>query len=125
VGRVLLVDDDPLIRRVVRTFLERAGHQVAEAGNGVEGLEVFEEQWPDVVVTDILMPRMNGLEMMVEMRRRRPDIPLIAMSGGGRPGGEDSVLLLARDLGALRTFTKPLDMAAFLAAVAECGGNSA
>jgi DNA-binding response OmpR family regulator len=118
VARVLLVDDDPFVRRVVCAFLQRAGHEVIEAGDGEEGLERFDEARPDLVITDILMPRMNGLEMMVEMRRRGEAVPLIAMSGGGRQG-QESVLLLARDLGARQVFAKPLDMLALLSAVVE------
>ncbi len=118
-GKVLLVDDDLVVRRVVHVFLEGAGHEVVEAGNGIEALEVFDEVRPDLVLTDILMPKMNGLEMMVEMRRRRPGVNLIAMSGGGRPDAGPSVLMLARDLGAAHTFGKPLDMAALLSAVAS------
>jgi CheY-like chemotaxis protein len=119
VAAVLLVDDDILVRHVVRAFLERAGHRVTEAGNGAEALDVFDEDPPEVVVSDIMMPQMNGLEMMVEMRRRRPGVPLIAMSGGGQPNQTDCALLLARDLGAARTFRKPVDMTALLSAVDE------
>lgn len=117
--KVLLVDDDELVRRVVRTFLERAGHQVAEAGNGVEGLEVFASEQPDIVLTDILMPRMNGLEMIVELRRLRPQIRVIAMTGSAHDGDADAMLLLARDLGASKTFRKPLDMTSLLGAVEQ------
>jgi CheY-like chemotaxis protein len=120
VCKILLVDDDILVRRVTRRFLERAGHVVVEAADGEAGLGQLEDQCPDLVLTDILMPRMNGLEMMVEMRRRCPGIPLIAMTGGGRPGvGDDPVLLLARDMGAARTFTKPVDMLALLSAIED------
>lgn len=118
-GKVLVVDDDMLVRRVLRTFLERAGHRVTEAGNGLEALDVFDEERPHLVLTDILMPRMNGLEMMVQMRRRLPEVRLIAMTGSAYDGDADAMLLLARDLGAARTFRKPLDMTGLLAAVDE------
>lgn len=118
-GSLLLVDDDVLVRRVVRTFLERAGYCVTEATNGVEGLELFEAERPALVLTDILMPRMNGFEMMVEMRQRRRDVAVIAMTGSAYQGDADSMLLLARDLGAIRTFRKPLDMTRLLEAVGE------
>lgn len=115
-ARVLLVDDDVLVRNVVRLFLERAGHAVAEAADGVEALEAFDTERPDVVVTDLRMPRMNGLEMMMEMRRRWPAAPVVAMSGGGS-GDAECWLLLAQDLGAAGTFEKPLDMPALMSTV--------
>lgn len=116
-AKILLVDDDELVRRVLRTFLERGGHRVAEAGNGLEALDVFRAETPDLVLTDILMPRMNGLEMIVELRRAQPGVRVIAMTGSAHDGDTDAMLLLARDLGATRTFRKPLDMTALLAAV--------
>lgn len=119
--KILLVDDDELVRRVLRTFLERGGHQVSEAANGVEALEIFAAEQPDLVVTDILMPRMNGLEMLVELRRLKSDVRVIAMTGSAHDGDTDAMLLLARDLGAARTFRKPLDMTSLLTAVEALG----
>ncbi len=114
-GTVLLVDDDVVIRQLLRRCLERAGHRVAEAANGLEGLEAFDAESPHLVLTDIMMPCMNGLEMMVEMRRRRPGVPFIAMTGSADRNG--ALLLLARDLGAARAFRKPLDLKELLSAV--------
>ncbi len=114
---VLLVDDDVMVRQLLRRNLERAGYRITEASNGLEALELFDADPPHLVLTDIMMPVMNGLEMMVEMRRRRPGIPLIAITGCVGQG--DAMLLLARDLGASRAFAKPIDMRALLLAVAE------
>lgn len=114
---VLLVDDDVMVRQLLRRNLERAGYRITEASNGLEALELFDADPPHLVLTDIMMPVMNGLEMIVEMRRRRPGIPLIAITGCAGPG--DAMLLLARDLGASRAFAKPIDMRALLLAVAE------
>jgi CheY-like chemotaxis protein len=123
VGTVLLVDDDVMVRQMLRRTLERAGYGVREAANGAEGLELFEAELPQLVLTDIMMPVMNGLEMMVEMRRRQPGVPLIAITGSA--GQNDGVLLLARDLGAARTFRKPIDRQALLMAVAELSRSGA
>jgi CheY-like chemotaxis protein len=119
VAKVLLVDDDVFVRRVVRTRLERAGYRVAEAGNGVEGLSAFEAEQPELVLTDICMPEMNGLEMMAELRRRRPGVQVIAMSGAAQPAEVEAALAQAGDLGATRTFAKPLDLGDLVRAVEE------
>ena len=63
-------DEALLVRQVMRKILERAGHEVVEAGNGVDALDLLDADWPDVVVTDVQMPRMNGLEFMIEARKR-------------------------------------------------------
>jgi two-component system, sensor histidine kinase and response regulator len=117
VGRILFVDDDPLTRRVAQALLQRAGHEVFEAGSGLEALEMFDEVVPEVVVTDIMMPGMNGFELMAELRRRSKDVKLIAISGGSHGGADDPMLLLARDVGAAHALPKPIDLAALLAAV--------
>jgi CheY-like chemotaxis protein len=114
---VLLVDDDDLVRSVVRRFLERAGHRVSEASDGRLALSEFTADPPDLVVTDIIMPGMDGLEVIAAMRRTHPSIPIVAMSGGGKLVGAEGALSLARYLGASAAFAKPLDMHAFLAAV--------
>jgi CheY-like chemotaxis protein len=119
VGTILVVDDDILVRRMVRRVLERVGHRVLEAGNGLDALDALESDWPDLVVTDIQMPRMNGLELLIEARKRHPGLRVIAMSGSSGREGRQGVLLLARDLGAARTLEKPIQMAALLDAVAD------
>ncbi len=115
-SKILVVDDDVLVRQVVGVFLEREGHAVTEAADGLEALDLAERDPPDIVIADIRMPRLNGLEMMLEMRRRHPDTPVIMMSGSGS-GGPDCCLLLARDMGAAETFAKPLDMHALISSV--------
>jgi|WetSurMetagenome_2_1015567.scaffolds.fasta_scaffold24462_2 CheY-like chemotaxis protein len=119
-GTILVVDDDVLVRRMMRRLLERAGHRVSEAANGLEALEALKGGRPDLVVTDVQMPQMNGLEFMIEARKLYPDIRVAAMSGSGSSrGGAQGVLLLARDLGAAATLEKPVHMATLLRTVAE------
>jgi len=78
---VLVVDDDDTIRTLVRTILEHAGHEVAEAGSGPEALKLVEERSPDVLLTDIVMPGMNGLTLAAHAHQIRPSMPVIFMSG--------------------------------------------
>src|SRR5690242_8002624 len=97
-AQILVIDDEPMLRRTLRAVLERAGHTVVEAEDGNQGLEQFNVQRPDLVLTDIIMPNREGVETIGEMRRQAPDLPIIAMSGGGTRGG-DLFLTLAERLG--------------------------
>ncbi len=113
-GKVILViDDEQLIRLQVRTALELEGFIVHEAANGNEGLTRIALSVPDVVITDILMPDKEGIETILELRRRYPSIRIIAISGGGRTGNKD-FLRTAQHLGADRTLAKPFALAELL-----------
>lgn len=103
------------MRRLVRRYLERgAGHEVFEAADGREGLAVFSDHEFDVVVCDLVMPTMSGLEAIVAMRAISPSVPLIAMSGGlwSRELLPDAV-----KLGVVRALAKPVLQEQLLAAV--------
>ena len=121
---VLVVDDEPLMRRTLRSALEAAGHQVEEAKDGNEGLQKFSEIAPDLVITDIVMPDREGVETIGQLRRLDPDVPIIAMSGGGSVGGT-LFLELAEQLGATRTVAKPIRNAELLRLLDECLGSRA
>lgn len=114
---ILVIDDDPGIRFVLRKALERAGYVVHEAGDGQVGLQRFRELQPDLVITDIIMPEREGVETIVALRREVPSMPIIAMSGGG--GGGADYLAMAEKLGAARTLHKPFSLAEALQAVDE------
>ena len=111
---ILVIDDQEPIRSLLRAALEGDGHEVLEASNGRLGLELYRERSADLIITDIVMPEMNGLEMMLELTRSFLNVKVIAMSGGlEREGG----LNAAKLLGARQTFQKPLDMGELLDAV--------
>lgn len=121
--RVLIIDDDDYVQNMLKQTLERAGYEVAAAANGAEGLKLYESNQQvsapfDVVITDLIMPEMEGIETITLLRKRNPDVKVIAISGGGRNRPED-YLFLAEKLGADRTFSKPVDRKAMLDAVAE------
>lgn len=111
---ILVIDDQKPIRLLLRAALEGDRHEVLEASNGRIGLALYRERAPDLIITDILMPEMNGLELIVELTRSFPNVKVIAMSGGlEREGGTNEAKLL----GARQTFQKPIDIRALLAAV--------
>jgi CheY-like chemotaxis protein len=84
-SRVLIVDDEPDLRFLLRRILESAGHEVSEAGNGADALSAVRRSRPDVVVTDMMMPIMDGVELIQRLRGdpTMRDIPIVAVSGHG------------------------------------------
>ena len=91
---VLLVDDDPLIQAGTAAMLEDLGHRVAIAASGTAALEMLDSERVELVVTDFAMPGMNGLELVRQLRPRRPDLPLILATGYAElPEGESLSLL--------------------------------
>lgn len=120
-ARVLVVDDEPMVRRTLRLMLERAGHGVEEAEDGDQGWEKFSTMRPDLVLIDIIMPNREGVETIAELRQLDAHTPIVAMSGGGQVNGT-VFLELARRLGATRTLKKPIRSAQLLAVLEECLG---
>jgi CheY-like chemotaxis protein len=121
--RILIVDDDPFARSMLQSMLTDAGYEVHEASNGREALGAYGERPADVVILDVLMPEMEGLETIQRLKQMDPDVSVIAISGGGRYGLVEH-LRLAEGLGAVRTFYKPLDNGKLLAALRDLTGNS-
>lgn len=80
-ARILLIDDEDLVRATLRYALERAGHSVVEAGNGREGIAILDRGGIDLMVTDIVMPEMEGIETIRTVRREHPEVKIVAMSG--------------------------------------------
>lgn len=115
-ARILLIDDDVDFRTMLRRTLQRAGYEVAEAGNGQEALKQLNESSVDLVLTDIIMPDMEGVEIVMHLKRTRPELKVIVMSGGGRLT-PDSYLKLALKVGAFRAFSKPFATADLLEAM--------
>ena len=115
--RVLLVDDDPAIRMICSIHLERAGMTVLEAADGRHALERARFECPDLVVTDVMMPELDGFGLAEALRRskRTRDIPLIFLTGGSDEGGE----LRAQALGAVGYLSKPFDPHVFATLVAR------
>jgi CheY-like chemotaxis protein len=103
---VLLVDDDDQVRRVLACMLSDEGHEVVEASDGISALRLMHSTVVDLVITDIVMPQMEGLEFL-RILHKRPDRPrVIAISGGGR-GSTTDYLELAKNFGADAILPKP------------------
>jgi CheY-like chemotaxis protein len=89
--RILVVDDAPLVRKFLTEFLEREGYEVLTAADGLDGLDALSRSLPDLIISDLNMPRMSGLEFLAVVRERFPHIATIAMSGdyiaSGKPSG--------------------------------------
>ncbi len=117
-GMILVIDDEDMMRATLREALEAAGHEVLEASDGETGMHICQKQPVDLVITDILMPKKEGLECILEIRRLNPALPVIVISGGMRFDAMD-VLDLAKRFGARRTFWKPFELASVVRAVQE------
>ena len=104
--RILLVDDNESFRRPLGEALRRAGYEIQGAGDGSAALVLYQQQPFDLVITDLIMPEKEGLETIIELHRLKPELKIIAMSGGGRMNPED-YLPMARQLGAAATLAKP------------------
>jgi len=117
-ARVLVVDDEYQMRDLLCQALERRGHTVDQAADGRQALQHLAEHQPDLVITDLVMPEMEGIETIQAFRRKCPALPIIAISGGGRVD-PDNYLSMAGQIGANRTFAKPFRLEEILTAVRE------
>ena len=117
-ARVLIIDDELLVRITLRGMLESVGHEVIEAANGEEGIKSYTESPSDVIITDLIMPEQDGFTTILQLRDHDPDVKIIAISGGVRMDGSD-FLTYAERLGARHVLTKPFDRGHLLKAVDE------
>ena len=111
---ILIIDDEETIRALLRSALQAEEYEVTEAVNGRQGLALYRQRPVDLVITDIVMPELNGLDMLLELTREFLDAKVIAISGAGE---EKNVLDVAKLLGARQTFQKPFSMPQLLGAV--------
>ncbi|PCJ54387.1 MAG: response regulator [Candidatus Hydrogenedentota bacterium] len=117
-AKILIIDDDAQIRSLVTKIMEIAGHEVVCAEDGVDGMKFFKGDSFDLVITDIIMPHKEGLETIVELKEYNPDIPIVAMSGGGRVEPDD-YLKLAKIRGASVILKKPVEGSMLVTIVEE------
>lgn len=106
-AHILIIDDDLQFRQMLATMLQADNHRVAQAGDGEEGLRQVAQSSPDLVITDILMPKVDGIEFVVELRRCGKNIPVIAISGGRRSITAEFNLDSASLMGVNDTLPKP------------------
>ena len=113
---VLIIDDDENMLRLMRKILERKGYEVLDTPDGRKGMKLCRSGHVDLVITDIVMPEMEGLEVIMALRQEMPDIKIIAISGGGRIQSGD-YLELASLLGANISLSKPFNPSELIDAV--------
>jgi len=127
-ANILIIDDEKDIRVVLKEVLRRAGYDVTLAANGRDGLEKLAADGADMVITDVIMPGIDGVAMVQQIRETYPDMPIIVISGGGNvapmeyePGAisTSAYLASATIAGANRTLTKPFERQALIDAVQE------
>jgi CheY-like chemotaxis protein len=121
--RILIVDDNTALRNFLRLLLVCAGYAVYDAANGRDALRIMAQEPIDLVITDLIMPEMEGLETIFAIRRSQPYLPIIAMSGGGMISAQ-SHLHVARKAGVARLLMKPFENTELLCAVDQllCAG---
>ena len=106
-AEILVVDDDSQVREVLKILLSMAGHEVYEASTAKKAIESYKQHPVDIIITDILMPDKDGLELIQEVRRLNPGAKIIAMSGGGQIGSQE-YLSWAKKFGAKHHLSKPI-----------------
>ncbi len=117
-AKIVVIDDEESIRTLLARILVHANHDVRTASDGKAGFRILKEEPADLVITDILMPEMDGLEVLMELRQLYPNMRFIAISGGG----DHRVLthlVTAKRLGAVRTLSKPFEIDDLIHAVDE------
>ena len=121
-ARILVVDDEAAVRAAIRKILSRAGHDVLEAADGKTALTMYQNDHVDVIIMDIYMPEMDGIEATIRLKHEFPDVKIVAVSGGGHM---EKTKLLEREagLGVVRTLAKPLHKSDILDAVSQALGS--
>ena len=120
---ILIIEDDNQVRKMLRLTIEAEGYEVQTASNGHEGMAMYRTMQPDILITDLVMPKQEGIETIDKVRQLDPQANIIAISGGGTV--QPHVYLdIARQLGANRTFKKPVDHQDLLQAIQELAAAS-
>jgi two-component system, chemotaxis family, chemotaxis protein CheY len=122
VARILIIDDDELLRRVLAKSLVHAGHTAVEAADGRQGMDLIAATAIDIVITDLIMPVQEGVETILRLRRERPELPVIAISGG--TANANLYLDIAAKIGARRILAKPFTPQELLQIVDEVLGKA-
>ncbi len=123
-AHILVIDDEEMARFTVRDMLEAAGHQVIEAINGDEGVALQHVHAFDLIITDMIMPKKEGVETIIELKQANPNQKIVAISGGGRTRNMD-FLQMAEQFGADRILAKPFTEDELLESVDTCLSGAA
>ena len=115
-ARILMADDNDELLEFHRLFLGENGHEVLTAINGDEAMNLIASEPVDLLITDVIMPDKEGIETILELRRIKPDLPIIAISGGGHVGPND-YLKMATTAGAKAALSKPCPPSVLLSTI--------
>ena len=116
--RILIIDDEAMIRNLIKRIWEREGYETETASNGKDGINIHRKNPADLIITDIIMPDKEGIETIMELRRDFQDVKIIAMSGGGKID-PNTYLQIAKTVGAVKTLAKPIRIDELLKTVQE------
>jgi DNA-binding response OmpR family regulator len=115
--QILVIDDEPLVRRLLKQVLEKRGHTVTEAGNGQEGVRCFRENNIDLVITDHGMPVMNGLDAAFRIKKQKPGTPVLLITGWQT----ESDAIFQKPSSIDEFISKPFDLEKIVASVENYG----
>ncbi|OOZ40296.1 hypothetical protein BOW53_08290 [Solemya pervernicosa gill symbiont] len=118
-AKILIVDDEEPVRAMLRDMLEVHEHEVEEAVDGRDAIECYRRGHFDMVITDLVMPDMNGLDLIMALREEKKDVKILAISGGGGIVGRFDYLPIAKLIGAESILKKPFDLQQFSSSVAK------
>lgn len=113
--KILIVDDEHLVRWSIRRYLEAEGFVAVDVASGNEALAILERDEISILITDLIMPEMNGVELIQKARKVKPELPVLVITANVSSG----LVLSANDAGAVRTFTKPIPFRELVGAVHE------
>lgn len=122
-ARILLIDDDEMLRSVLAKGIAYAGHEVIQAEDGRQGVDLARATKIDLVITDLVMPVQEGVETIVVLKREQPDLPVVAISGGVRNAGV--YLDIAEKIGAVRVLQKPFTPRELVSVIDQILGKTA
>ncbi|HVA12021.1 MAG TPA: response regulator [Stellaceae bacterium] len=117
--KILVIEDNAIVRNTISRILGAAGYTVVLANDGLQGIDAFRKEQPDLVISDIIMPEQEGIATIRQILGERPGTKIIAISGGGRIGNTD-FLQIARKMGASDVLPKPFDPDDLLARITTC-----
>jgi DNA-binding NtrC family response regulator len=122
---ILVIDDDRFVRNVIVSILDRCGYSWLSAPDGESAMKLMKQRKFRLVITDIFMPGMDGLELIMKYTRSNPEALILAISGGGKFTEPHETLKPARVLGSHRTLAKPFDLDDFVLVLKEMLGPKA
>jgi CheY-like chemotaxis protein len=117
--KILVIEDNAIVRNTMTRILQAAGYTVVTANDGLQGVDMFRKEQPDLVISDIIMPQQEGIGTIRQILAERPGTKIIAISGGGRIGNTD-FLQIARKMGAVDALPKPFDPDDLLSRIGNC-----